>query len=285
MNFDRNFPKTKPKRVRDGIKAQSQRGTFGTKWWARRWIDVLEKLLIGGRLARGRSYARAGQVLDIAVEPGCASAKVQGSRAKPYSITIRVATLDAAQWRSVTETIVAEARFAAKLLAGEMPQEIEQAFASAGVSLFPESAAELQTECSCPDWSNPCKHIAAVYYLLGEEFDRDPFLLFALRGGSKGEIFAGLVEAESSTAELAADEPLPLDLTAFWSSADRDDPSNDLAPGPSARRSTRLAIPAFPFWRGCEPLVEFLTRVDDRAAASATERLLSGNDVECLKDP
>ena len=79
--------------------------------------------------------------------------------------------------------------FTAKLLAGEMPQDIEQAFTDAGLSLFPAQSKDLDTECSCPDWSNPCKHIAAVYYLLGEEFDRNPFLIFKLRGMEREESF------------------------------------------------------------------------------------------------
>lgn len=278
MRFDQTyFPKTKPKRVCGGIKAQTQRGSFGTQWWAKRWIAVLEALDLGARLARGRSYARSGQVLDIAIEAGIVRAKVQGSRARPYTIAIRVAKLDKPAWRRVTEGILAEARFAAKLLAGEMPHEIEEVFAQAGAPLFPTSVRELHTECSCPDWSNPCKHIAAVYYLLGEEFDRDPFLLFALRGGSKGDVLAELAQAAPVVAPPSVREPLPAEHDAFWHAPERRDAppaAANMARGMPARGRT---VPAFAFWRGSETLGTFMARIDE-AAAGAALALLSTRD-------
>jgi uncharacterized Zn finger protein len=284
MRFDRGyFPKTKPKRVRGGIKAQTQRGGFGTQWWAKRWIAVLEALDLGARLARGRSYARSGQVLDIAIEPGLVRAKVQGSRARPYAVAIRVATLGKPAWRRVTERIVAEARFAAKLLAGEMPHEIEEAFEQVDASLFPTSVRELHTECSCPDWSNPCKHIAAVYYLLGEEFDRDPFLLFTLRGGAKSEMFADLSEAAPAAAAPVETAMLPADHDAFWRAREsRDGPP--MTPTSERKPSTQRTLPAFPFWRGSEPLGTFLARVDD-AATGAVLPLLGFCRVTGLPEP
>ena len=280
MRFDRGyFSKTKPKRVRGGIKAQTQRGSFGTQWWAKRWIAVLEGLDLGARLARGRSYARSGQVLDIAIEPGLVRAKVQGSRVRPYAVTIRVATLGKPAWRRVTERIVAEARFAAKLLAGEMPHEIEEAFAQSDASLFPISVRELHTECSCPDWSNPCKHIAAVYYLLGEEFDRDPFLLFTLRGGAKSEMFADLSEAAPAATAPVETEMLPADHDAFWRAREgRDRPP--MTATPEHKGSTQRTLPAFPFWRGSEPLSTFLARVDDAATGAVLPLLAVSQDSE-----
>jgi uncharacterized Zn finger protein len=270
MKFDREyFPKTKPKRVSGGIKAQTKRGGFGTQWWAKRWIAILEKLDLGARLSRGRSYARSGQVVDIAIGPGSIGAKVQGSRALPYTITIRVATLDKPTWARVAECIASEARFAAKLLVGEMPHEIEEAFARAGASLFPTSVKELHTECSCPDWSNPCKHIAAVYYLIGEEFDRDPFLLFTLRGGHKSDVLEGLAETGSTSAPIPprGREPIPVEHDAFWRGSET--PSNPPVISASASRSALRVLPAFPFWRGAEPLGEFIARIDDAAATGA----------------
>jgi uncharacterized Zn finger protein len=95
--------------------------------------------------------------------------------------------------------MASQAIFAAKLLSGEMPQNIEEAFVEAKVPLFPTSAKELDTECSCPDWANPCKHIAAVYYLLAERFDEDPFLIFKLRGRTKEEIIQILRDKRGKT--------------------------------------------------------------------------------------
>ena len=181
----RDFPYFKPSTPRTtigGIKAQSKQGSFGRSWWAKRWIAVLDGFQIGARLARGRSYARRGQVLDIQVATGLITAKVQGSRPRPYAVEIKVKTLSNADGAKLGKALAKQALFAAKLLAGEMPQDIEQAFTGVGLSLFPVRLGDLKTQCSCPDWSNPCKHIAAVYYLMGEEFDRDPFLIFKLRG-------------------------------------------------------------------------------------------------------
>jgi uncharacterized Zn finger protein len=180
------YPRPKPRIAVDGIKAQSKK--FGQTWWASRWLAALERLVDSGRLSRGRSYARSGQVLNIDITTGRVTAKVQGSRSQPYKVKIDIKPLSDEQWARVADAMAAQAIFAAKLLAGEMPNEIEEAFAAANVSLFPLKRDDLITDCSCPDWSNPCKHIAAVYYLLGEQFDGDPFLLFRLRGKSKSEI-------------------------------------------------------------------------------------------------
>lgn len=197
-------PPSRPRTARGGIKAQSKRGTFGQKWWARRWVEVLEGFPIGARLHRGRTYARLGQVLSIDITPGEVRALVQGSRARPYRVTIRLAPLSKKEWHAVAARLATEARYAAKLLAGEMPEGVEDAFLAAGLSLFPRRHDDLRTECSCPDWSNPCKHIAAVYYLLAEEFDRDPFLLFTLRGLEREQLVELLAEAAPERAEGAA---------------------------------------------------------------------------------
>src|SRR5215210_547434 len=130
--YGRYFPPSRPRQAKGGIKAQSQRGEFGTSWWAKRWIAVLEGFNIGARLGRGRSYARNGQVLSIQVEKGKVEAAVQGSRPTPYDVTIEVKTLSAADWKRLTEALSHQALFAAKLLAGEMPQDIEQVFREAG---------------------------------------------------------------------------------------------------------------------------------------------------------
>jgi uncharacterized Zn finger protein len=165
------FKPTKPKEAKDGIKARSRRGSFANSWWAARWIAALERLMDSGRLARGRSYARKGQVLSIEETEGGIAARVQGSRPKPYRITIQITPLTDIQWEKVIDALSEQALFTAQLLAGEMPQEIEQAFNAAGVSLFPAKRGDLKTDCSCPDYANPCKHVAATHYILGERFD------------------------------------------------------------------------------------------------------------------
>jgi uncharacterized Zn finger protein len=178
--------------VQDGLRAKSTRGAIGETWWSQRFIEVLEDFDEGPRLARGRAYARRGQVIDMEVEAGEVTARVQGSRARPYSVSIGVTVLDDADWTRVEEAMAGQAVFLARLLAGEMPHEIGDAFAATGLSLFPATARDLNTACSCPDWANPCKHIAAVYYLLAEAFDRDPFLIFAWRGRPRERLLTEL---------------------------------------------------------------------------------------------
>ncbi len=181
-----------PIKVEGGLKAKSKQGAIGSTWWSRRWLHVLESFSMGTRLTRGRSYARQGQVVSIDVQPGIVQAKVQGSQPKPYAVKIQLQPLEDQQWERVIDAMAEQALFAAKLLAGEMPEHIEEAFSAVNLSLFPTREKDLVTHCSCPDWANPCKHVAAVYYLLAERFDEDPFLIFKLRGRDKEEIIQSL---------------------------------------------------------------------------------------------
>ncbi len=203
---DEWYEPSRPRPAKDGIKAKNVRGAFGTSWWAKRWIAVLETFGWGSRLTRGRSYARQGQVLNIDLQVGRVSSKVQGSRATPYRVKIEIPPLADAQWERAIDSMAEQAIFAAKLLAGEMPQDIEEAFTSAGVPLFPRSARDMPTDCSCPDPANPCKHIAAVYYLLGERFDEDPFLIFHLRGRTREQIVDALRARRASATGDASDQ-------------------------------------------------------------------------------
>ncbi len=191
---DRGFypPPSVPRPVKDGLRAKSKRGAIGETWWSQRFIEVLEDFHEGPRLVRGRAYARRGQVIDMDVEPGAVRAHVQGSRVRPYSVSIGVTVLGDPDWARVEEAMASQAVFLARLLAGEMPNEIEDAFAATRLSLFPATVDDLDTDCSCPDWENPCKHIAAVYYLLAEAFDQDPFLIFAWRGRPRERLLADL---------------------------------------------------------------------------------------------
>jgi uncharacterized Zn finger protein len=204
--YDFYYEPTHPIEVDDGIKARSQRGAFAKNWWARRWIQAMERLVDSRRLARGRNYARKGQVRSIEEVKGGIHARVQGSRPSPYKVTIRLSPLSEVQWEKVIEALAEQAIFTAQLLAGEMPQDIEQAFQTAGVSLFPDKSGDLETDCSCPDWSNPCKHVAAAHYILGERFDEDPFLLFRLRGRTQEQILQALRQRRAAQASFEEEE-------------------------------------------------------------------------------
>jgi uncharacterized Zn finger protein len=181
-----------PIAVEGGIKAKSKRGAIGEQWWSRRFIAVLDSYGMSSRLPRGRAYARRGQVLEFSLAAGKVTARVQGSRPQPYQVSITVRPLTTAQWRAVESRLAGQALFRARLLAGEMPAEIEEVFAACGTPLFPESSRDLTMSCSCPDWGIPCKHLAAVCYVLAEAFDADPFAMLAWRGQGRDDLLAAL---------------------------------------------------------------------------------------------
>ncbi len=263
------FEPTQRRTAKGGIRALSRRGRFGTTWWGQRWIDTLEGFNIGARLGRGKSYARSGQVLSIDIEEGQISAKVLGSRATPYRITIGLRTHTERDWQRMAEALGTQPYYAAKLMAGEMPPGLEDQMDIQGLSLFPKRSADLQTDCSCPDWSNPCKHIAAVYYLLAEEFDRDPFLLFRLRGISRERLLV-LVVGEPSAESTESPALLPESVVPdahFWTGAALPDTlfGTVRTPPVSAALPTRLG--KFPFWRAETPLQEQIIPVYKAASS------------------
>ncbi|HEY3367965.1 MAG TPA: SWIM zinc finger family protein [Symbiobacteriaceae bacterium] len=197
----------------------AKRQSFGTTWWSGRWIAVLESFGWANRLQRGRTYARTGHVRELQVAAGKVTAHVQGSRPQPYRVTIQVAPLSQREWNEVTAAMAAQAAFAAQLLSGVLPAEAEAVFAAAQVPLLPRTARDVTTKCNCPDWANPCKHVAAVFYQLATAFDADPFLLLQFRGRDR-EMVLGELRAHRAAAALPVPEAEPGallgDLAQFW---------------------------------------------------------------------
>lgn len=204
-NWGDYYPPAKPIRVKNGIPVRSKKGAIGGTWWSKRFIEALERIGIGSRLQRGKSYARNGQVVTMNIEGGFVHARVQGTNPRPYSVTIAFSRFSDTQWDAILDALSSQALFAAGLLGGEMPQEIEKMFAAKRLSLLPAGRKEIITNCSCPDSANPCKHIAAVYYILAEQFDRDPFLIFALRGRDRETILDGLRKRRGTVTEPKAE--------------------------------------------------------------------------------
>ncbi len=287
-----DYVRLPPKPVKDGIKAKTQRGAIGSTWWSKRWIGILESFGLGARLGRGRSYARKGQVVSLDIEKGIIRAKVQGTRPHPYAISIALNPLSENDWDKVTDAMAAQAVFAARLLSGEMPQNIENAFGEAKIPLFPTSAKELVTNCSCPDWANPCKHIAAVYYIIAERFDDDPFLIFKLRGRTREEIIKALREkrgaalsSEEGTLAVALDSGkesgvAPLDgcLGTFWEAGEALD-SFTVEPGrPEVDNAVLKRLGNAPFSIGKTNIAAILAGAYT-AAGRAALRKAAGEDV------
>ena len=276
-----NYEYTKPIEVRGGIRAGSKRGAFGASWWAKRWTRTLEEFQLGGRLSRGRSYARRGQVMSLDIQQGGVTAKVQGSRKRPYDVSITVQTISPQDWEHVREAMAEQPIIAASLLSGRMPDNIEETFTAVGLSMFPNRRDDLETDCSCPDWSNPCKHIAAVYLLLGEEFDRDPFLIFRMRGMDREDLLGPEFRRSAQTLEPPAlpSEPLPLEVEEFWSNPLTALQERDLA-GPAMVPNADAALPQqlgrFPLWQGNREFVPAMQGIYHAASQRAVELLMNG---------
>jgi uncharacterized Zn finger protein len=202
------------------------------EWWVLRWLDLLDKYRFKKRLERGRRYATEGNILSIAFQGAEVVATVQGTENEPYELSIYLDIFSNEDWDYVIETMSQKAIFSAQLLTGEMPPNIEEVFTANGLSLFPFSLSEVHSRCSCPDPKNPCKHIAAVYYQLGDRFSEDPFVLFQLRGRTREQILDRLRQIRSGEAEeqrsggaevqrrisqsSTQDSQTPLNIEKFW---------------------------------------------------------------------
>lgn len=184
-------------------------------WWVQQWVDLLNSYRFKKRLERGRNYARQGHILSLEFKNSKVHAKVQGTASEPYQLSIWIERFTDEDWGFVIDTLSQQALYSAQLLAGEMPDDIEKVFTSNGLNLFPFTLADVSSKCSCPDPKNPCKHIAAVYYQLGDFFREDPFVLFQLRGRTREQILEALRQRrrqvmlqkdETSANETAADD-------------------------------------------------------------------------------
>ncbi|MEV6226753.1 SWIM zinc finger family protein [Saccharopolyspora shandongensis] len=264
MNEWRRFPPgAKPIRVEGGIKARSKRGEIAQTWWSRRFIEVLESFGMGGRLQRGKRYARAGQVLSLTLSTSLVVALVQGSRPEPYRARIAIKAFTAEEWERIERALAGQALYAAKLLAGEMPADVERVFDELGLQLFPTTMRELTMDCSCPDWEIPCKHLAAACYLVAESFDEDPFQILAWRGRGREELLDRLRALRGSASAPAAEEPdqvAPLSECpeTFWSAPES--PAAPATPGtePTAPDALLDELDPLPVQIGDESAVELL---------------------------
>src|SRR6266566_4548520 len=253
---------------------------FSRTWWGQRFIAALEEFTDQARLGRGRSYASGGRIIESTLSKGTVTAKVRGSinpyfgvyKEPVYKTTITIKAITAADWTKVIRQIASRADLVTKLLMNEMPDTIEDAFSELGLYLLPHSERDFVTSCSCPDWANPCKHIAGVYYLLASALDHDPFLMFELRGLSRDDLRAelarsplGQILASALTPDDVAVEPVASYYTRptkepagaapshkeFWTGARR------LPSAPATYREAIASVPALlikkqgdypPFW-------------------------------------
>ena len=172
----------------------SEDGLGQQPWWVEQWMELINGYRFKKRLERAWGYAREGHVTSIRFEGRRVHARVQGTDETPYKVKLWLDVLNDEDWGFVLEALAQKARWSAQLLAGIMPADIERAFAASGKRLFPFKLQEVRSECTCPDKANPCKHISAVYFLMGDRFSEDPFVLFQLRGRNRARLLEDLAE-------------------------------------------------------------------------------------------
>ncbi|MBD2107588.1 SWIM zinc finger family protein [Nodosilinea sp. FACHB-13] len=275
---------------------------FSCTWWGRNFIDAIERLTDSGRLQRGRSYASGGKVKSFEIDGGLVTAKVRGSvnpyfgvTTEPtYTTTIDFTPISKVKWADAIALIASKASLISRLLLNEIPDNIEDSFKTLGLNLLPASEKDFKTQCSCPDYSNPCKHIAGVYYLIAAELDRDPFLLFELRGLPREELKAELAKSplgQALSAELSAQQRSSDPVEHYYTQ-----PQTVEASSPSLKEfwqgekrlpqtieaATTSAVPAilvkkqgdFPaFWTRDNSFIEAMESLYDRVRSKNKDRL------------
>lgn len=274
---------------------------FGRTWWGQRFIQALERFSDPARLGRGRSYASGERILSHEIKDGKVSAKVRGSinpyfgvyKEPIYSTTVALKAISRADWTSVIAELSSMAAPVAKLLLNEMPDDINTTFGRLGLHLLPGGESDFTTRCSCPDWANPCKHVAGLCYLLAPALDRDPFLLFELRGLARDQLRDEL--AKSPLGQLLASEldipevevrPAPSYFTRpavepaaetvgykeFWTGARRLPPPIETSPLPSVPALLIKKLGDYPpFWPKDQSFVEVMEELYERVRAKSRQ--------------
>ncbi|MFE3446221.1 hypothetical protein ACFXNW_24610 [Nocardia sp. NPDC059180] len=233
MNPRVDFREFGPRRaVSGGVEARSRRGAFGRTAWGRAFIDAVERMAEPGRLSRGRSYARSGQVVSYRIERGAVVGEVQGSQPRPFTATATVRPLRTEEIELLVEQIRSAPGMLAQIASGALPTALSP-------HLLPDTAADLDFGCTCPDPGWPCKHVAALCYLLAERLDEYPRDLLTLRGLSLDTLIGGVERGSGpggDTDPYGQELELPaLPTPEFHSAAD------DLDPAPLRRALRMLA--------------------------------------------
>ena len=221
---------------------------FGATWWGRAWLEALEGIAGGstGRLSRGRTYARQNRAEDLVIGPGMVTGLVQGSEPEPYDVYLDIRQFRDDEWEAVFEAIGAKAAHAAALLDGELDPGVVADAAAVEVDLLPR-ARDLRTACSCPDFVDPCKHAAALCYLVADALDTDPFVLLLLRGRRRDEVLDGIRAQRAATAGATVGATLGDETTAATADAIDDiPPAVDGVDAAEAWARTPGELPAVP---------------------------------------
>lgn len=280
-----------PYNVRGGIRAQNVRSQASRKWWAKRWISYLEEQQLGARLGRGRSYALSGQVLTLEITPGLAKAVVQGGAKEAYTCEIRFEIAKPKAKERIVDRLLARPMLISQLLIHSLPEEVERLFRAEGYPLLPSTPDAFEASCTCPDPINPCKHLAAVLFILIEAIEQNPLLLLELRGITLADLTDGdsieggkaefkpdegdtlVEEAASSSSAEGEEEPedFESDPVFFWRGAEIAPPDYGPAPAQNTKMPLVQRLGPIPFWRGDQRFVQTLEQCGERASTEGWE--------------
>ncbi len=187
------------------------RKSYGNTWWGKQWLNALNQIDFSNRLPRGRTYANKGLAGNIQIKDNKITAEVQGSRPRPYKVSFTVPPFSNQEKAKITEAVIENPMHLSSLLNRKLPPVLMQLCAAKGVSLFPASWNDIEGACSCPDWAVPCKHMASVIYLVANEIDQNPFLVFELH---KFNLFEALKKAGYTSQE--SQDIRILSLSRLW---------------------------------------------------------------------
>ena len=254
-----------------GIRVQNLRNLQARPWWARRWLETLESFMLGARLGRGRAYAASGQIRELHITPGLVSATVQGADPKPYATQIQLRTPDPATLEIFNRALLENPVWSARLAIREFPEELEAFFNTQKFPLFPTRENDLVMRCTCRDWAKPCKHVAALFYVMAEAVERDPRLMLTLRGLEQPDT------PTSRHADTSPDTPTrrhadtsQKSVESFWS--EKAPAFHDFGHIPKAAPAPLFrTLGPFPFWRGVERFLETMDNVHSRATSLGVE--------------
>ncbi len=153
---------------------------FCHTWWGEKWLQALDNIDFSNRLPRGQRYARNGSVDKIEIDGSSIDARVKGTRPRPYKVSLKLWKFTQKEKKAITRLITDSPYYLSQLEARILPSELYDDLVKMGIKVFPETWKDLSMKCSCPDWAVPCKHLAAVVYIIANEIDKNPFIVFSL---------------------------------------------------------------------------------------------------------
>lgn len=269
-------PKLPPKQVKGGIKAQSKRGSFATNWWSKLWVENFEVKTDSGRLTRARSYARSGQTKDLEIAPGLVKASVQGTAGKPYQITVAITPYSKEQIEAIYQGLSSQPMLVAQMLNNDLPEEFDKLLKDLDLFLIPRYNKDMDVSCDCLDWGDPCKHSAAILYLIAEEIDKNPFLLLKMLGIEKDKLLEKLkptgIKKKQAQPTAIAEEPLSADPDVFWGKACQGQ-IKPIAPAQFPAAMIRR-LGAIPFWRSDSDFMKLMEESYSKVGARLMSLLM-----------